>query len=301
VQAEAQGGAADATTALIPATEASNAPQCNHELETLPTHATERPQPQLTIAATDTLAQNQLVRADPAPNAVTGGLALVALPTLPTAEPKDTNAFDRLRTSAKGARPEATTPAYAKMDAVEFFKTLWEKFHGKLPAGLTKSEKCAITPCYEWMCHLLTPAEKVQLGTYRRQPAPGTDAPAANTTDAECERLISYMHRLLIARLKRIYEDQHQELPNNLQKSTYIISVGAVADRLMHAPASRNNGLGWNMQKILSECAKLQTFRSLYEETTKKETEKRKRAASEATGSTPTKRAAIEHPTVHQV
>ncbi len=183
MQAEAQGGAADATTALIPATEASNAPQCNHELVTLPTHATERPQPQLTIAATDTLAQNQLVRADPAPNAVTGGLALVALPTLPTAEPKETNAFDRLCTTAKGARPEATTPAYAKMDAVESFKTLWEKFHGKLPAGL----------------------------------------------------------------------------------------------------------------------AKLQTFRSLYEETRKKETEKRKRAASEATGSTPTKRAAIEHPTVHQV
>jgi hypothetical protein len=57
---------------------------------------------------------------------------------------------DILRTAAKGARPEETTRANAKMDAVEFFKTLWEKFHGKLPAGLSKSERrSAITPCYE--------------------------------------------------------------------------------------------------------------------------------------------------------
>ncbi len=226
-------------------------------------------------------------------------MALVALPTQPNAEPKETTAFDRLRITPKGAKPEATTPPYAKMDAVNFFKMLWEKFHGKLPAGLKKSEKSAITPCYEWMYHLLTSAEKAQLGTYRRQPAMGTDAPAANTTDADCEKLISYTHRLLVERLKQIYKDQHQEIPPVLAKGGYVIPVGAVNDRLMQAPTSKNNGLGWSAHEIMSECAKLQAFRLEYEDKAKKkESEKKKRNASEASGSTP-KRAAIEQPNVH--
>jgi hypothetical protein len=74
---------------------------------------------------------------------------------------------------------------------------------------------------------------------------------------------------------------------------------------MMHAPASKNNGLSWNAQEIASGCAKLQIFRSQYEATTKnKNTEKnfkfksKKRVATEASGSTP-KQAAIEHPNVH--
>ena len=64
--------------------------------------------------------------------------------------------------------------------------------------------------------------------------------------------------RMVTVPLWQIHEDQHPA------KGTYTASVGAVADRLVHAPASKNNGLGWNlnMQKIISERAKLQTLRS---------------------------------------